>query len=202
MKLIAAVDKNWGIGRNNRLLVNIPEDMQLFRQETNGKVVIMGRKTFESLKEKSPLYGRKNIVLTTNKSYDAKGAVVCSSVEEVLDAVKDYDDNDIYVIGGGEIYKEFLPYCDVAHITKIDYKYDADTYLENLDKNRDHLLCRYKSLSSGRRLYVLFLNECSNCFQNNLYIQPERECLCIGDIQLLAFFSRKFTGFASFLYLP
>ena len=90
-------------------------------------------KLFESLKEKSPLYGRKNIVLTTNKSYDAKGAVVCSSVEEVLDAVKDYDDNDIYVIGGGEIYKEFLPYCDVAHITKIDYKYDADTYLENLD---------------------------------------------------------------------
>ena len=119
MKLIAAVDKNWGIGRNNRLLVNIPEDMQLFRQETNGKVVIMGRKTFESLKEKSPLYGRKNIVLTTNKLYDAKGAVVCASVEEVLDAV------------------EFLPYCDVAHITKIDYKYDADTYLENLDKNSE-----------------------------------------------------------------
>lgn len=63
MKLIAAVDKNWGIGRNNRLLVNIPEDMQLFRQETNGKVVIMGRKTFESLKEKSPLYGRKILCL-------------------------------------------------------------------------------------------------------------------------------------------
>ena len=77
------------------------------------------------------------MVLTTNKSYDAKGAVVCASVEEVLDAVKDYDDNDIYVIGGGEIYKEFLPYCDVAHITKIDYKYDADTYLENLDKNSE-----------------------------------------------------------------
>ena len=132
MKLIAAVDKNWGIGRNNRLLVNIPEDMQLFRQETNGKVVIMGRKTFESLKEKSPLYGRKNIVLTTNKSYDAKGAVVCASVEEVLDAVKDYDDNDIYVIGGGEIYKEFLTYCDVAHITKIDYTYQADRYFPNL----------------------------------------------------------------------
>lgn len=55
----------------------------------------------------------------------------------MLDAVKDYDDNDIYVIGGGEIYKEFLPYCDVAHITKIDYKYDADTYLENLDKNSE-----------------------------------------------------------------
>ena len=142
MKLIAAVDKNWGIGRNNRLLVNIPEDMQLFRQETNGKVVIMGRKTFESLKEKSPLYGRKNIVLTTNKSYDAKGAVVCASVEEVLDAVKDYDDNDIYVIGGGEIYKEFLPYCDVAHITKIDYKYDADTYLENLEVFKEVLETR------------------------------------------------------------
>ena len=137
VSIIAAVDRNLGIGFQNKLLFWLPNDLKRFKALTTGNTIIMGRKTFESLKEKSPLYGRKNIVLTTNKSYDAKGAVVCASVEEVLDAVKDYDDNDIYVIGGGEIYKEFLPYCDVAHITKIDYKYDADTYLENLDKNSE-----------------------------------------------------------------
>ena len=137
LSIIVAKAKNNVIGKNDELIMKLPAESKKFRELTEGKNVIMGRKTFESLKEKSPLYGRKNIVLTTNKSYDAKGAVVCSSVEEVLDAVKDYDDNDIYVIGGGEIYKEFLPYCDVAHITKIDYKYDADTYLENLDKNSE-----------------------------------------------------------------
>ena len=137
LSTIVAIANNNVIGKDNKLIWHLPEDLKRFKQITTGKNIIMGRKTFESLKEKSPLYGRKNIVLTTNKSYDAKGAVVCASVEEVLDAVKDYDDNDIYVIGGGEIYKEFLPYCDVAHITKIDYKYDADTYLENLDKNSE-----------------------------------------------------------------
>ena len=137
LSIIVAKAKNNIIGKDNKMLWKLPDDLKRFKERTTGHTIIMGRKTFESLKEKSPLYGRKNIVLTTNKSYDAKGAVVCASVEEVLDAVKDYDDNDIYVIGGGEIYKEFLPYCDVAHITKIDYKYDADTYLENLDKNSE-----------------------------------------------------------------
>ena len=137
LSIIVAKAKNNIIGKDNSMLWKLPDDLKRFKEKTTGHTIIMGRKTFESLKEKSPLYGRKNIVLTTNKSYDAKGAVVCASVEEVLDAVKDYDDNDIYVIGGGEIYKEFLPYCDVAHITKIDYKYDADTYLENLDKNSE-----------------------------------------------------------------
>ena len=137
LSIIVAKAKNNIIGKDNSMLWKLPDDLKRFKEKTIGHTIIMGRKTFESLKEKSPLYGRKNIVLTTNKSYDAKGAVVCASVEEVLDAVKDYDDNDIYVIGGGEIYKEFLPYCDVAHITKIDYKYDADTYLENLDKNSE-----------------------------------------------------------------
>lgn len=137
MKLIAAVDKNWGIGKNNRLLVSIPEDMQLFRQETAGKAVIMGRRTFEGLKDKSPLYGRENFVLTRSSSYDAKGARVCGSVSEALEAVRDFDDGDIYVIGGGQIYEQFLPYCSEAHITKIDYVYDADTFIDNLDVSAD-----------------------------------------------------------------
>ncbi len=135
MKLIAAVDNNWAIGRNGRLLVSIPEDMKLFREETYGKVVIMGRKTLESLKDRSGLAGRTNIVITSNMDYAAKDTVVCHSIEEALAAVSEYDSDDVYVIGGGSIYEQMLDYCSEAHITKVDYEYDADTYFPNLDEN-------------------------------------------------------------------
>lgn len=133
MNLIVAVDNNWAIGKNGKCLVSIPEDMKYFREETTGKVLIMGRKTFESLPS-GPLANRTNIVLTTDKSYKAKGAYVCHSVDDVLEMIKPYDTDDVYVIGGGMVYREFLDMCDVAHITKIDYCYDADTYFPNLDK--------------------------------------------------------------------
>ncbi len=133
MNLIAAVDKNWAIGRNGRLLVSIPADRQMFRDETVGKAVIMGRKTLESLPGGQPLHKRTNIVLSRNPHYSVKGAVVCRSVEEALEAVKDFQTEDVYVIGGAEIYESFLPYCGTAHITWIDYVYQADTYLRSLD---------------------------------------------------------------------
>ncbi len=133
MNLIAAVDNNWAIGKKGKSLVSIPEDMKYFREETTGKVLVMGRKTFESLPG-GPLAKRINIVLTTNMTYKADGAIICHSVDEVLEKIKPYKSEDVYIIGGGEIYREFLDMCDVAHITKIDYKYDADTYFPNLDK--------------------------------------------------------------------
>lgn len=133
MNLIAAVDKNWGIGNKGRLLVSIPEDMKLFRDETYGKVVVMGRKTFESLPSKAALAERKNIVLTRDMKFKRQDAVVCHSLDEVLEEIGKYDSRDVYVIGGGDIYEMLLPYCDTAHITKIDYKYEADTHFPNLD---------------------------------------------------------------------
>lgn len=135
MKLIAAVDNNWAIGRNGRLLVSIPEDMKLFREETYGKVVIMGRKTLESLKDRSGLEGRTNIVITSNMDYKPKDVIVCHSIEEALAEASKYDSDDVYVIGGGTIYEQMLEYCNEAHITKVDYEYDADTYCPNLDEN-------------------------------------------------------------------
>ncbi len=135
MKLIAAVDNNWAIGRNGRLLVSIPEDMKFFREETYGKVVIMGRKTLESLKDRSGLMGRTNIVITSNMDYKPKDAAVCHSIEEALEEASKYDSDDVYVIGGGTIYEQMLDYCNEAHITKVDYEYDADTYCPNLDEN-------------------------------------------------------------------
>lgn len=135
MNLIAAVDKNWAIGCNGELLVSIPADKKFFRQETLGKAVIMGRKTFESLPENQFLKDRTNIVITRKKDYNAKGVTVVHSIQEALDAVKEFFSEEVYVIGGGEIYKQMLPYCDLAHITKIDYAYSADTWFPKLEEN-------------------------------------------------------------------
>ena len=132
MKLIAAVDKNWGIGRNNRLLVNIPEDMQLFRQETNGKVVIMGRKTFESLPGMLPK--RHHVVISRSCSDLGECVEMCSSVEEFLKRYKDVDE-EIYCIGGGMIYSEMLAYADKLVLTEIDEQADAEVYFPEFDKS-------------------------------------------------------------------
>jgi dihydrofolate reductase len=137
MRILASVDKNWGIGKDGSLLVSIPEDMKLFREETMGNVVIMGRKTLESLPNNSALDGRINIVLTKNNSFKARNVEICHSVEEVLEKVKEYPDREIYVAGGESIYRQFLPYCDEADLTMIDYEYDADTHFPNLDSDKE-----------------------------------------------------------------
>ena len=134
MNLIAAVDKNWAIGRNNKLLVSIPDDMKFFRETTTGKVVVMGRKTLESFPGKNPLINRVNIVLTGDRSYQADGAVIVHDMEELHEELKKYPSEDIYVIGGESIYKQLLDECDVAHITKIDFAYEADAWFPNLDE--------------------------------------------------------------------
>ena len=134
MNLIAAVDKNWAIGHENQLLVRIPADQRFFREETTKKVVIMGRSTLESFPGGQPLANRTNIMLTKQKNYNAKDVIVLHSIEEVLEEVKSYPSKDVYVIGGESIYKQMLPFCDTAYITRIDYSYEADTYFPNLDK--------------------------------------------------------------------
>ncbi|MDD7219078.1 MAG: dihydrofolate reductase [Clostridia bacterium] len=135
MNIIVAVDKNWGIGKNNRLLVSIPADMKMFREETTGKVVVMGRRTLESFPNGLPLKNRENIIITRNPSFQVKGAAVVHSIEEALEEVKKYPSEDVYCIGGDSIYKQMLPYCDVAHVTKIDFAYEADRYFPDLDKD-------------------------------------------------------------------
>lgn len=137
MNLIAAVDQNWGIGKDNKLLVSIPADMKFFRETTTGKVVVMGRKTLESFPNGLPLKNRVNIVLTTNLSYQAAGAVLVHSKEELEEELKKYPSEDVYVIGGESIYRLLLDQCDTAHITKIDYTYEADAYFPNLDEDGD-----------------------------------------------------------------
>lgn len=140
MNIIVAVDKNWAIGFENKLLNSIPEDMKFFRETTTGKVVVMGRKTLESFPNKRPLKNRTNIVITRQKDYKVDGAVVLHSVEEALDYLKQFKSEDIYVIGGASIYEQMLPYCDVAHVTVMDYAYQADTWFQNLDKMEEFVV--------------------------------------------------------------
>ena len=140
MNCIVAVDKNWAIGKNNDLLVKIPMDQKFFRETTTGKVVVMGRKTLESFPNGLPLKNRTNIVLTHNPKFSVKDAIVVHSLEELEEELKKYKSEDIYVIGGEKIYAQLLDQCDVAHVTKINYAYDADAYFPNLDEKPEWVI--------------------------------------------------------------
>lgn len=164
MNMIVAVDKNWAIGNQGQLLVTIPEDQKLFREETLGKVIVMGRKTFESLPGKQPLYGRTNIVMTEDPGFTVKGAVICHSLEETLNLLKHYRDEDIFITGGQNVYTQFLPYCNIAHVTYVDYSYDADTYFPDLDHDPDWEL----ALQSEEQTYF------NLCYEFRMYVRANR----------------------------
>lgn len=134
MKMILSADKNWAIGRNNSLLIRISNDMKYFRALTEGNIVVMGRKTLESFPGGMPLPKRKNIVLTRQKDYNGRGAVVVHNERELWEELSACESDRIFVIGGGSIYKQLLPYCDTAYVTRIDYAYQADTWMTNLDE--------------------------------------------------------------------
>ena len=137
MNLIVAVDNNWAIGNKNELLVRIPNDHKHFREETTGKVVVLGRKTLETFPQGLPLKNRTNIILSRDPKYQVKDAIIVHSIEELLEELKKYNEEDIYIIGGESIYRQMLPYCKVAHVTNIDHEYEADTYFPNLDQDEN-----------------------------------------------------------------
>lgn len=131
ISIIAAIGKNLELGKSNDLIWHFKDDMKFFKQTTIGNTVIMGRKTFESLPK--PLADRQNIVITNNKNYTAEGAEVVFSLDEALDACKN---ENIFIIGGGKIYKEFLPRASKLYLTEInDACDDADTYFPEFDKS-------------------------------------------------------------------
>lgn len=134
MNLIAAVDHHWAIGVKGRLLARIPNDQKHFREETMGKVVVYGRRTLQTFPQGMPLQGRTNIILSREPSYRVKGAEVVHSLERLLDKLEAYPSEEVYCIGGESVYRQMLPYCDTAHITKIDHIYEADAYFPDLDK--------------------------------------------------------------------
>ena len=132
MNLIVAADERWGIGKDGGLLAHLPGDMKYFRETTRGKVVVMGRKTLESFPGGRPLKNRINIVLTRNEAYHPEGVTVCRSREETLKLLNAYAPEDVFIIGGGMIYREFLADCEKAYVTHIFADFEADTDFPNL----------------------------------------------------------------------
>lgn len=131
MKAIVAVDKFWGIGKNNDLLFSIPEDMKFFRQTTLGKVVVMGANTLRSFPNGNPLKNRTNLVLSTTLKRD--DCAVFDSLETLLKEIKKYPKDEVYLIGGAKLYKTLLPFCEEVLVTKVDADGDAQVFFENLD---------------------------------------------------------------------
>lgn len=137
---VVAVDKNFGIGNNNELLAHIPEDLKNFKKLTTGHTVIMGRKTYDSLSIK-PLPDRANIVVTSNINNDnileiRKDGVLYTGLDVIKGILIQLSSItfDVFIIGGGTIYKELLPYCDKIYLTKIHHSYgNVDTYFPNID---------------------------------------------------------------------
>ena len=142
MKMIAAVNETWGIGKDNSLLYHIPEDMKFFREKTTGHTVVMGRNTFLSMNE-HPLKGRTNIILSSDKSFRDRimrtayddTVIVTDTIDMILQIDKQSD--NLFIIGGERLYREFEPCCKTAFITKIYDATNADRYFPDLDRSEN-----------------------------------------------------------------
>ena len=135
MNLIVAADKNWAIGRGGDLIYSIPEDMKYFRSMTQGKTVVMGRKTLESFPGGKPLPKRVNVVLSSNRDYTPEGTVSVHNYAELFAEVAKYPEDDVMLIGGGRLYTDLAKYCRRAYITLIDAETEGvDTFIPNFDE--------------------------------------------------------------------
>lgn len=164
MKAIVAVDLNWGIGYKGNLLERIPEDMKFFKRTTTGKIVIMGRETFESLPGKEPLKDRINIVLSRNESFTNDKVTICRSLTELFGKLKNYPDDDVFVIGGESVYAQLLSYCTEVYATKVENTYNADKYFVNLDKDETWEILTKSEINSFDSIKYRFLKYKNNKF--------------------------------------
>lgn len=124
MSAIAAIATNRVIGHGNKLLWNIPEDMKYFREVTRGHAVVMGRKTFESIGR--PLPNRLNIVITRDQNFSAEGVTVCHSLEEALNFAREKESEEVFIIGGAQIYTQALPFTDRLYLTIVHKDFEGE----------------------------------------------------------------------------
>ena len=139
MKAIVAVDKNWGIGKKNGLLFELPADMKYFREKTLNKIVVMGSNTLKSFPNGNPLKNRTNIVLFPGGE-KRDDCIIVDSFDELKETLKKYPTDDTFIIGGAMFYKTMLPYCNEVYVTKVDADGKAEVFYENLDK-LDNWIC-------------------------------------------------------------
>lgn len=142
MKLIVAVDREWGIGYKGDLLARVRGDLRHFKELTAGKTVIYGSNTLLTFPGAKPLKNRKNIILHPDPAFAVEGALVVHSIPELLACVEAHKEEEYIVIGGASVYRQLLPYCSCAYVTKFDRSFDKDVYFEDLDKSPEWaLLC-------------------------------------------------------------
>ena len=154
MNAIAAVSRDWGIGRAGELLFHIPEDLRRFRALTTGGTVIMGRKTLDSLPGGRPLPNRRNLVLTRNAAFSRPGVEAVRSLEELLALLEGQDPDRAWVCGGGEIYRLRLPWCRTCHITRVYEAPESDAFFPDLDRLPQWRLARSEAaLAHGDTAY-------------------------------------------------
>jgi dihydrofolate reductase len=138
ISLIVAFDQEKGIGKNNDLMWHLPNDMKFFKETTLGQIVVMGRKNYESIPEKyRPLPKRENVILTRNKNYQASDCKVFHSLEECAEHYKNEEERTVFIIGGGEIYRQALDLNILSemYITHVNSTFDADTFFPDFDLN-------------------------------------------------------------------
>ncbi len=135
MNMIVAADRNWAIGKGGDLIYSIPEDMKYFRRMTQGKTVVMGRRTLESFPGGKPLPKRVNVVLTSNRDYAPENVVVVHDYAELFAEIAKYPEDEVMLIGGGRLYTDLAKYCKRAYITLIDAETEGtDTFIPNFDE--------------------------------------------------------------------
>lgn len=157
MNLIVAVDEKWGIGRKGELLANIPGDLKYFKEKTIGRVVIMGRKTLESMPNKRGLAKRKNYVLSRNSEFFAERCETVHTEEELSEKLKGTDPDDIFVIGGDSIYRKFYKKCSKCYVTKMYADLKADRFMVNLDEDPDFDLVKESEMHVENGINYRFL---------------------------------------------
>lgn len=147
---IVAHDKNFLIGGDNKLLWNLPEDLKRFKKITSNSTIIMGRKTFESIGR--PLPNRLNVILTSDKNYKQEGCLIYHTMEDI---VSDFsDDGEVFIIGGGEIYKLFLPFINRIYVTLVDGEYKGDTYFPKYNKDGWNMFYQEKMINFTYQTWI------------------------------------------------
>jgi dihydrofolate reductase len=149
ISFLLAMDQNRTIGKNNDLPWRLPADLAYFRKVTMGHTIVMGRKTYESIGR--PLPGRENVVVTKNTDFQAEGCFVVHSVEEAKQHFQ--KDDEVFVIGGAQLFEKFFPYADRLYITLIEEQFEGDTYFQNIDKNEWNLVSKEKGMKNEKNPY-------------------------------------------------
>lgn len=158
MNLIVNVSENWAIGKNNSLLFHLSSDMKFFKNQTTGNIVVMGRKTLDSLPGGRALPNRQNIVLTRNCDFERENVTVCHSTSELKELLKTLPEENIYVMGGESLYRDLLPLCKTAYVTKVACSVsDADAFMPNLDEEPDWFIASESDTLVEKGLHFKFV---------------------------------------------